>query len=267
MDPGVDFLVRLAHGTLPPVSRLTDGFVRPRTPQEVGHAYVQAALVCRWIEARFGARALAALLAAYRDGADTPAAFARVLRLSPVQVDSGFAAWVAQELAAGVTAVRGADARDSSGGAFVAAMREGMRLLATDTAQARTRLAAARVLFPGYAGGDGPAWPLARLALAALERLQWLWPYEAGLHARRGALAEALGRPAEAVAAWRAAVAARPDDLPAMRTGLARALAAAGDAAAARRELLGVLEEAPGYEPAQALLLALRRPPGNGGRP
>jgi hypothetical protein len=310
MDPGVDFLVRLAHGTLPPVSRLTDGFVRPRTPQEVGHAYVQAALVCRWIEARFGARALPALLAAYRDGADTPAAFARVLRLSPVQVDSGFAAWVAQELAAGVTAVRGADARDSSGGAFVAAMREGMRLLATDTAQARTRLAAARVLFPGYAGGDGPAWPLARLALAggdtaqalallaevtgrddtaweanrleaavreargdragalaALERLQWLWPYEAALHARRGAMAEALGRHADAVGAWRAAVAARPDDLPAMRTGLARALAAAGDTAAARRELLGVLEEAPGYEPAQALLLALRRPPGGGGRP
>jgi tetratricopeptide (TPR) repeat protein len=189
-------------------------------------------------------------------------------------------------------------------------MREGMRLLATDTVRARVRLAAARTLFPGYAGGDGPAWPLARLALAegdtvqalallaevtgrddtaweanrleaavreargdragalaALERLQWLWPYEAGLHARRGALAEALGRPAEAVAAWRAAVAARPDDLPAMRTGLARALAAAGDGAAARRELLGVLEEAPGYEPAQALLLALRRPPGNGGRP
>jgi hypothetical protein len=310
MDPGVDFLVRLARGRLPPVSRLTDGFVRPRAPEEVGHAYVQAALVCRWIEARFGARALPALLAAYRDGADTPAAFARVLRLAPAQVDSGFAAWVAQELAAGVAAVRGADARDSSGGAFVAAMREGMRLLATDTVRARARLAAARALFPGYAGGDGPAWPLARLALAggdtaqalallaevtgrddtaweanrleaavreargdragalaALERLQWLWPYEAALHARRGALAEALGRHAEAVGAWRAAVAARPDDLPAMRTGLARALAAAGDTAAARRELLGVLEEAPGYEPAQALLLALRRPPGNGGRP
>jgi hypothetical protein len=308
-DPGVGFLVRLARGTLPPVSQLSEGFVRPRSGEALGHSYLQAALVCRWIEARFGARALPALLAAYRDGADTPGAFARVLRLAPAQVDSGFAAWAAGSLADGVAAVRGAGAHDSSGGAFVAALRDGLRLVATDPVRARARLEAARALYPGYAGGDGPAWPLARMALAAgdtaealarlaevtardevaweanrleaavreargdragalaaLERAQWLWPYDATLHARRGALAEALGRPAEAVAAWRAAVAARPADLPAMRTGLARALAAQGDGAAARRELLGVLEEAPGYEPAQALLLALRRPPGGEGR-
>lgn len=309
-DPGVRFVVKVARGALPPVSRLADGFSRPASGEALGESYLQAALVCRWIEARFGARALPSLLAAYRDGADTPAAFARVLRLSPAAVDSGFATWVTGELADGVVAVRGTDARDSSGGAFVAAMRDGVRLLDADSARARARLEEARALYPGYAGGDGPSWPLARLALAAgdtaqalarldevtgrdetaweanqveaavreargdragalaaLERAQWMWPYDAALHARRGALAEALGRWGEAVGAWRAAVASRPADLPAVRTGLARALAGAGDATGARRELLAVLEEAPGYEPAQALLLALRRPPSGGGRP
>jgi Tfp pilus assembly protein PilF len=44
---------------------------------------------------------------------------------------------------------------------------------------------------------------------------------------------------------------------------LARALLAAGDRASARREVLGVLEQAPTYERAQQLLLELRQaPPG-----
>jgi Tfp pilus assembly protein PilF len=54
-------------------------------------------------------------------------------------------------------------------------------------------------------------------------------------------------------------VALRPADPVAARTDLAAALLRSGDATAARRELLTVLEQAPGYERAQGLLLEARR--------
>ena len=63
----------------------------------------------------------------------------------------------------------------------------------------------------------------------------------------------------------RAALVAKPSDPLEARYQLARALARAGDAAAARREILSVLESAPAFEKAQALLLQLsgRSPQGN----
>ena len=56
----------------------------------------------------------------------------------------------------------------------------------------------------------------------------------------------------------RAAIAVNPPDLLDARYELARALVASGDVAGARRELLSVLESAPSFEKAQALLLELR---------
>ena len=53
-------------------------------------------------------------------------------------------------------------------------------------------------------------------------------------------------------------VALDPPDLLGARFELARALADAGDVTGARRELLTVLEQAPAYEKAQTLLLALK---------
>ncbi|MBY0491473.1 MAG: tetratricopeptide repeat protein [Gemmatimonadaceae bacterium] len=96
-------------------------------------------------------------------------------------------------------------------------------------------------------------------AIAALERLNWMWPYDIALHVRTATLASATGDKAKAVRERRAVIAARPTDLLDARYELARALAAAGDTAAARRELLQVLEEAPSFERAQALLLELRK--------
>lgn len=99
-------------------------------------------------------------------------------------------------------------------------------------------------------------------ARRALERMIWVSPYDPGLHQRLAALAERLGDRALALRERRAVVAAGPADRAEARYQLARALLAAGDAAAARREILQVLETAPGFEKAQALLLELanRRP-------
>jgi len=101
-----------------------------------------------------------------------------------------------------------------------------------------------------------------RGAAAALERMLWISPYDPGLHYRLAGLAERLQELPRAVRERRGALAAGPTDALEARYQLARTLSLAGDSATARREILRVLESAPGFEKAQELLLALsgRRP-------
>lgn len=94
--------------------------------------------------------------------------------------------------------------------------------------------------------------------MKALERLIWISPYDIPVHARLAEVAAAKKQYAIAVRERRAIVALDPPDLLDARYELARALIGAGDTAAARRELLDILEKAPSFEKAQLLLLDLR---------
>lgn len=96
-------------------------------------------------------------------------------------------------------------------------------------------------------------------AAQALERMLWISPYDSGLHGRLAALAETSGDFPRALRERRAALVAGPADPLEARYQLARTLARSGDSTAARREILQVLEAAPGFEKAQELLLALQR--------
>lgn len=95
-------------------------------------------------------------------------------------------------------------------------------------------------------------------ATAVLSRINWIAPYDAGVHTRLAELLDQTGNVARALQERRAVLAAGPADPLEARYQLARAMARAGDAAAARREILAVLESAPAFEKAQALLLELR---------
>jgi tetratricopeptide (TPR) repeat protein len=103
-------------------------------------------------------------------------------------------------------------------------------------------------------------------AMAPLERLIWISPYDLAVHVHLAELAGRAGRHAVAIRERRAALALDPPDPLEARYQLARALAASGDAAGARREVLAVLERAPSFEKGQALLLELRGAAG-GARP
>lgn len=295
------WMLAYSQGRVRPISQLNDGFMRPRYAEETSFSYYQASLFCEWVETTKGTPTLPALLTAYRNGRSTPEVFQQVLSLSPAQVDAQFDAWLKTRFAAEIAALSGAGTRDSSGGTFVRTMREAVGLMETRKDSARVMLERARQLFPSYAGDDGPAWYLTRLALeardtttamrmlqevtgrdetafaankldaelrvargdragamAALERMLWIWPYVAGDHEALAMLAAAQNNHALAVRERRAVLALRPSDLLEARYELARALAGAGDVAAARRELLQILEEAPSFESAQALLLELR---------
>ena len=95
-------------------------------------------------------------------------------------------------------------------------------------------------------------------ARAPLERMIWISPYDVSAHARLAEIASKAGNHALAIRERRAIVALEPADILGARFELARALADSGDVASARRELLGVLEQAPSFEKAQSLLLELR---------
>jgi tetratricopeptide (TPR) repeat protein len=95
-------------------------------------------------------------------------------------------------------------------------------------------------------------------AMAALQRQQWIAPYDLGLHLRLADLSEALGDLPRAVLERRAIVALAPPDPLEARYQLARVLLRSGDRAGARREILTVLEQAPAFEKAQSLLLDLQ---------
>jgi hypothetical protein len=231
------YLGALKANFLRPVSQLNDGFVRPRNPHEVVLSYYHASLVAEMIEAEFGAPALGGMLRGWRDGLTNAQVFQRVLKLDEPALDKRFDTWVRAKFARELSAARAAVPDDS--------------VVADDADLAPLRAEADR---HQRAGND-------TALVSTLERMLWIWPYDAATHARLAEAATRAGLPGKAVRERRAIIALGPSDLLAARVELARALMGAGDRTAARREVLAVLEQAPTYERAQQLLLELRQPP------
>jgi tetratricopeptide (TPR) repeat protein len=302
----VDFLMALHRGELLPISRLNEGFTRPTGPGQLTLSYYQASLVMEQLEADFGITAIQRLLRAYADGLDSEAALIAATGLGSDSLDARFTGWLRERFAvplaglaseeggvfgptwaagqealavgnarAAVTAFRTASERfPEYGGAdgplaglalaylAVGDTVRALEALVGVTSRDETALEAnqleARVRL---ARGDSTT------AMAALERATWIAPEDVVVRRR---LAEvAGGQQAHAVVVReRRAIAAlsRTDPLTA-RTDLAEALLEAGDPSAARAELLTVLEAAPAYERAQALLLRARAMRTGGGTP
>jgi cellulose synthase operon protein C len=283
-----EFLLAYGEGELPPVSRLNEGFIRPATPQHLGHAYDMASLVVEWVEEKHGFDALIRMLHGYRDGRSTEEIFRSVLDSDPEDVDDEFDDWLRAK----------ADPDDAR--EYRALFIEGQQQLQEgNMREARRLLEAAAELFPVARSGspyrllaqielrendeaaaiealerltafDETAYAenleLARLleatgdpagAVEALERAVWIFPYEMEPHVKLAALAMAVEDHARAVRERRAVVALRPTDQASALYELARALFAAGDLEGARTEVLRALEAAPAFEEAQQLLLQI----------
>lgn len=136
-----------------------------------------------------------------------------------------------------------------------AAIRELSAHIAVNENDYESRLALTRL---HEEAGDSAA------AAAVLESAMYIWPYDLAQHERLALLQRAVGNGAGEVRERRAIVALAPVDMAQARYDLADALHRAGDAAAARSEVLKALEIAPSFPAAQRLLLELRR---GGGAP
>jgi cellulose synthase operon protein C len=144
-------------GVLQPVSRLNDGFVRPRFPQEVVLSYALSAFVFELLESRKGIDGLRALLRGYRNGKETASLMREVYGLEPAALDSVFDGWFRTRFAREFTAVRG-ERRSEAGqesfsvnGPYPEALRAADRALKSKQwAEAAAAATRAIALFPSH---------------------------------------------------------------------------------------------------------------------
>lgn len=292
VTPG--FLEAYKKGRLVPPSRLNDGFIRPAYPQQVLFSYYEASLLCELIARDFGEKAFIDMLAAYRAGFNTEQVVWRVLRLDMPALDNRFDAYVRERFGAVLPVLDAYHQRlDSArsllqqGGvgdaARALAILERARasfpeyagaesaypLLARAFLDAGNRVRAAEVLSAmmslGEASHDAHV-SLADLLLQhgdtsraaeILEGAMFVNPYNIADHETLAALYTRLGNKARTVRERLAAVALDPVDRAQALYLLAVAYRDAGDSANARHAVIRSLEEAPHFERAQELLLAL----------
>jgi tetratricopeptide (TPR) repeat protein len=99
-------------------------------------------------------------------------------------------------------------------------------------------------------------------AAATLERVNYIYPVnDEDLHRRLGDLLFAEKQYDGAIREYNARVASHPVDKAGAEFNLAQAYFAAGQKDKAQESVLAALETAPGYRPAQKLLLELQQPP------
>ncbi len=286
------FLAAFAAGSLPPLSRLNDGFVRPPNPQAIGFAYLLASYAAEWLEATWGAPVFVRMLDGYGRGLDSRTISDSILGAPLDTIDARFDAWMHARFAPRIAAL------DDLARVLVAG-HAAARAGRADEAQ--RHFERARQLFPEYAGPDSPYRGLARLsaqrgdragaaaslaallqhdataydaaielaghldaigraeeAAAAREQALSISPLDPALHEQLAVYYTRAGRHALAVRERRAIVALAPIDRARAWFRLAQALEAAGQGEDARRAVLRSLETAPGDAEAQELLLRLR---------
>jgi Flp pilus assembly protein TadD len=94
-------------------------------------------------------------------------------------------------------------------------------------------------------------------AADTLNQLNFIYPEDEEMHRKLGELWLAQGNHAGAVREFAAVVAMKPLDTASAQYDLAKAYMAAGDKSKAEESVLSSLEAAPGYKPAQKMLLEI----------
>jgi tetratricopeptide (TPR) repeat protein len=292
-----------AQGHALPIAQLNRGFVHPQYPQQLVVSYMQAGLVCDFIDRSFGFDKLLALLHAFEHTSDVSEALQRSLGLTAEQFDRRFQADLSQRYGALLAhesewqmarnAASAAAAR-ADWGASIAAAQRALSWLAQDvgdgspyvplamayeaSGQPQRALQALQVYW--QRGGHDPQALrelAARLhaagqldeAIDVLESVNYVAPLDDELHGRLGDWLLESHRAEDALVEYQVAMALHPPDQATAHLRVARAEFALHALPEARREVLAALEVAPDFEPAQRLLLQIARATGQlpGGDP
>jgi len=288
-----EIVVAIRDKKLLPVVEMDRGFIFPQYPSQVLVSYYQAGTICDFIQQRWGDDALLGMVHSFAALKSTPEAIEANLHLSPEEFDKQYAAWLDRRV--GATAANfdkwreqlkalAESAKAERTDAVIAAGPEVIRLypeyvgeanayefLATAQAVHGNKQAAADVLQAYQTmGGESPE-ALKKLAAldeelghpqaaaATLDRINFVYPMEEALHRHLGDLWLAQGNNAGAVREYTAVLALKPLDMASAEYNVAQAYFAEGDKARAEESVLLSLEAAPGYRPAQKLLLQLKQ--------
>lgn len=291
LDP--ETILALGGKKLLPVAQLDRGFVRPSYPAQVMVSYFQAGRICDYIARTWGEDKLVEMIRAFAQVKATPEVIRETLGVSAEELDKRFQASLEadtrktvegfEQWRKGMSEV----AELAKAGKYEEVIREAPALrdlypdyveahsayeLLSDAYLAKGDKAAALTQLLGYSktGGRSPALvkKLAALleeagrqkeAAEALNRLNYIDPLDEELHRRLGGLWLAQKNVEGAIREYTAALALNPLDQAASHYSLACAFRAADRPDRAKEQLLLALEAAPGYRPAQRMLLELMK--------
>lgn len=293
-----DVLAAIRDEKLLPIAKLDRGFVSPDYPAQVLVSYFQAGSICDFIAEKWGEARLLEMVHSYAALSTTSQALERNLQLTPENFDKQFLAWIDRQY--GSEAAHFDEWREklkalvqaSQQKQYDVVLSQGPAVLAlypqyVDAANAYELMAdaekarndgkseAAMLLAYEHAGGQSPDL-LKRLAAlqeaagqqdeaaATLERLIYIYPvHDEDLHRHLGDLLLAQKQYDGAIREYNALVASNPSDKAGAEYDLAEAYFGANEKDKAQESVLAALEIAPGYRPAQKLLLELQHAPAN----
>jgi cellulose synthase operon protein C len=290
-----DVIGAIKSKKLLPIAELDRGFVHPVAPSQVIVSYFQAGRICDYINEKFGWDTLLAMLHDFGNGEETSAVVLKELKIEPAEFDKRFLAYVEADTK---NAVDHFDEwkkslksvfENSKNKDWAAVIKEGTAIrdmypdyveehsvyeaLAEAYLAKGDKAAAIKelLLYEKIGGRDPESLKLLSKALEeagrnaeaadALNRLNFIYPMDAAAHRSLGGLWLVQGNVKGAIREYAAVIAKNPQDPAQAHFDLARAYHADKQDEQAKEELLAALETAPGFRPAQKLLLELSTTP------
>jgi len=281
-----------------PVKDMDRGFIFPEYPDQVIVSYYQAGTICDYISEHWGDDALLGMVHSFADVKSTPDAIQENLHIAPEDFDKQYLAWLNGRVG---TTVANFDAwrdqmktlvkavEDKQDDVVIAAAPVMIKMYPEYVGAANSyELLANAELVKGdkqpaldalaayeKEGGQNPS-ALRKLAsleedlghpkeaAATLDHLNYIYPEDEDLHRKLGTLWLAQGNDAGAVREFTSVLALKPLDMASAEFNVAQAYLAEGDKAKAEESVLASLEAAPGFKPAQKLLLEIEARPKTG---
>ena len=275
-----------------PVTQMDQGFIFPKYPEQVIVSYWQAGTICDYISERWGNDAILGMVHSFAALKTTPEAIQDNLHESPDQFDKDYAAWLDKSVGATVAnfdkwreqlkALVGMSEKNDDDGVIAAASAvikmypqyvedaNAYEIVANaQLTKGNKQMAADALTLYELLGGEDPKTleKLASLeddlghpkeAADTLDQLNFIYPEDEDLHRKLGDLWLAQGNNSGAVREYSGCAGdeAVGYGLRALTTWRRR-IYAEGDKAKAEEQVLGSLEAAPGFKPAQKLLLEI----------
>ena len=288
---GPDVILAIKNKKLLPVAELDRGFVHPTAPQQVIISYFQAGRICDYINEKWGWDTLLAMLHDFGAGEDTVTVVRKELKIEPEEFDKRFLAYVEADTKNTVehfdewkktlkslvemTATKDWDTVIKQGTAIRDMYPDYVEEHSVYEALAEAYLAtgnkagaiAELLRYEKIGGRDPESLKLLAKTLEeagrtaeaadALNRLNFIYPMDGTAHRSLGGLWLVQGNVAGAIREYQAVLARNPQDPAQAHYDLAKAYQANKQIEQAKEELLAALEVAPGFRPAQKLLLEL----------
>lgn len=288
---GPDEISAIKEGKLLPIEQLDRGFLHPKYPQQVIVSYFQGGKTVDFITEKWGWDAVLAMINDFKTMTDTGAVIRKELKIEPAEFDKQFLASIDKETHTAVAnftkwkdgvkhLAELAKAKDDAG-----VVRDGpaIRDMYPDYVEDNSvyEFIAKAYLNMGNKpkaieeleryvkqGGRNPesiktlakeldAAGQKKEAADILDRLNYIYPMDDDLHKRLGELWLAQNKPSGAIREFNVELAGKVIDKAQAHYDLASAYNMAHQTEKAKDELFAALEIAPGFKPAQKLLLQL----------